>query len=458
MKSDLHAPGDPGLPPGAARSPGPSPKDILDADGDSPPQALRRQSYEFQGDAPLPFERYTSQAFFEREHERLWSRVWQWACREEHVSKPGDYYVYDIGERSALVIRGKDGNIRAFANSCPHRGMQFSESGSCGSGKQFIRCPFHGMSWHLDGSLREIPCRWDFPHVRDEAFGLSPIACDTWGGFVFVNFDADADSLRNHLEVLPEHFQTWPLEDRFVSLHMEKVLPGNWKMCMEGFLEAYHVLATHPQGLRTSGWANTQYDIFSRHVTRFFQTLSSGNPHYERQFDEDELFEMLGHDRKNFVPGRSARAQHADALRTRLGAEWDVDLGAVSNSEMLDSIEYHLFPNACFFPGITIPLIYRFRPLTVDTCVHDVLMLQPVPKSRPRPLPARKVRVEIDERYEDTEAFGSHRLSRVLDQDTANFARQWAGMKAALVSGQTLGNYQEARIRHFHHVLDEYLA
>jgi len=150
----------------------------------------------------------------------------------------------------------------------------------------------------------------------------------------------------------------------------------------------------------------------------------------------------------------TARDAHAQALRESKGAELGVDLSEVSTSVMLDSIEYHLFPNACFFPGIVIPLIYRFRPLTVDTCIHEILLLSPVPENGERPPPAKKVSLGINDSYESVPGFA---LAAVLDQDTENFARQSAGMKAARKSGQTLGNYQEARIRRFHMTLDEYL-
>ena len=265
-----------------------------------------------------------------------------------------------------LVIRATPNDIKAFVNSCPHRGMQFCEAGSSGTGKQFLRCPFHGMSWHLDGSLREIPCRWDFPHVDDETFRLTEVQSGTWGGFVFVNLDPDAPPLADYLEVLPEHFADWRLEDRYVSLHMEKILPGNWKMVVEGFLEAFHVLATHPEGLRTAGDANAQYDIFGSNVSRFVHTIGYPSPHLRKQPSEAELFAALGHDPKDLPAGVGARQRHAELTRERLGQRMDVDLSGVSTSQLLDSIEYFLFPNACFFPGINIPLVYRFRPLDVD--------------------------------------------------------------------------------------------
>jgi len=458
MTLDIYADSDPSLAPGAARCPGPSPQDVLDRDGDAAPSALRSQRYEYLGSDDIPLERYTSQAFYELEMERMWTRTWQWACREEHIPNAGDYYVYDVGDYSVMIVRGTDDHVRAFVNSCPHRGMQFFQAGDSGSNRQFLRCPFHGMSWHLDGSLREIPCRWDFPHIQDDNFGLTELPCDIWSGFVFINLDQNAPELETYLEVLPDHFAQWGLADRYITLHTEKILPGNWKMCMEGFLEAFHVLATHPEGLRSSGWANTQYDLFSPHVTRFLQNLSSGNPHFEKSFSEAELFQFLGHDASELPPGTSARQAHADILRENLGKQMDVDLSGVSNSIMLDSIEYHVFPNACFFPGVVIPLIYRFRPLGVDKCIHDIMMLCPKPEHGAAPAPARKESLQIDEPYVSLESFKTNRLSAVLDQDTDNFKRQWAGMKASMKGAQTLGNYQEARIRHFHKTLDHYLS
>ncbi|MEM7218726.1 MAG: aromatic ring-hydroxylating dioxygenase subunit alpha [Pseudomonadota bacterium] len=442
--------------PGTVRCPGPSSQDVIARDGWAP-AALRAQRFDFPGSGDVALERYTSPRFHELEIERLWCRTWQWACREEWIAQPGDYYVYDIDRYSVLVVRGADGLIRAFVNSCPHRAMQFVAPGERGSGKQFLRCPFHGMSWELDGGLREIPCRWDFAHVEDSDFDLPEVPTASWGGFVFINLDADAAPLEDHLQVLPEHFAEFPLERRFTTLHTEKILPGNWKMCMEGFLEAYHVLATHPEGLRTSAWANTQYDLFSPHVSRFLQTLSAGNPHFGSEVSEDDLYRQLGH-AEALPDGVPARNAHADRLRETLGAQMGVDLSATSNSQLLDSIEYHLFPNACFFPGITIPLIYRFRPLGHDRCIHDVLLLQPLPDSGEIPAPAPVERLDIDDTYADSESWRGQRLGAVLDQDTDNFHRQWAGMNASLKGSQTLANYQEARIRHFHAALDAWLA
>lgn len=437
--------------PGEARHPGLSVQDIIGKERSGSDPALRTERYEFLGDEDVPFARYTSEAFFDLEVERMWPKVWQWACREEQIPGPGDFVVYDIGPYSALVIRGDDLEIRAFVNSCPHRGMQFANAQSSGRGKQFIRCPFHGMSWYLDGGLREIPCRWDFPHVEDGTFGLTQLPCDVWAGFVFVNFDSDAVPLNDYLEVLPEHFRNWGLEDRYIAVHTAKVLPGNWKMCMEAFLEAYHVLATHTSAIGRSSWANTQYDIFGKNVTRFFQLLSPE----EDGRTQDEAYQALGHQPGELPEGTRAREQYAEDMKKIMEKALDADLADVSPAIMLDSIEYHLFPNAFFFPGIQIPLIYRFRPLGVDRCVHEIMILEPLPRSGERPAPAEVIRLDMETSYTSVDGFA---LARVLDEDTENFHRQWAGMNASLKKGQTLGNYQEARIRRFHETLLEYVG
>ena len=109
MAFDLTQPSDPTLAPGEARCPGPSTRDIINREQDGAPAALTAESWEFIGDDDIPYSRYTSQEFYDREIERVWSKTWQWACREEHIPNVGDYIVYDVGPYSVIVIR--DGEL-----------------------------------------------------------------------------------------------------------------------------------------------------------------------------------------------------------------------------------------------------------------------------------------------------------------------------------------------------------
>ncbi len=455
MAHDQTKPSDPALPPGAARCPGLSYQDILDGDDDAVPPAMRLQQFEYLGSADIGFERYLSEETAQAEIDRMWNRTWQWACREEHIPGPGDRYVYDLGPYSILVVRGTDMELRAFVNSCPHRGMQFAAQGSTGVHRATIRCPFHGMSFNLDGSLHEIPCRWDFPHLNEDNFRLTEIQCATWGGFIFINMADDAAPLQDYLEVIPDHFKLWPMDDRYVALHTEKVLPANWKMAMEAFLEAFHVLETHSQAVLTAADANAQYDIFGPNVSRFMHAIGKPSPHLKAPVSEGQILARLGRDPQDLPEGMTARAYHAQRLRAELSAQFGVDFSGKSNAEMLDSIEYFLFPNAFFFPGINIRLCYRFRPIDVDHCLHEILVLQPLPPGKPRPAPAKPIRLGIDDSYTTVPGFA---LASILDQDTENLKMQRSGARASRKGAQSLGNYQEARIRKLHLTLDSYLA
>jgi phenylpropionate dioxygenase-like ring-hydroxylating dioxygenase large terminal subunit len=455
---------DPALAPGEHRCPGPSYRDVVLRDGTGVPAPLLAAEYRFRGDEPIPFSRYTSREFADLEFERLWSRTWQWACRVEHIPNPGDYHVYDIGHRSVIVVRDPAGRIRAFNNFCLHRGTQLKPCGDQGNANRFT-CPYHGWAWTTSGAIASIPCRWDFPHVRDEDVELPEIQVDTWGGFVFVNFDPDAPSLAEYLGVIPEHFARWDLSERYVEVHVRKRLPANWKAALEAFLEAYHVFKTHSQALRGTGDANAQYDVFGEHVSRFVHTSGSQSPHLPTQQTEQEILDFLigrkftASDIPRVPEGETARDVYSRFVQERLGRQYGRDFSHLAVSETIDSIEYFVFPNACFFPGLHKPMVYRFLPDPddPDRCTFELLFLRYPPTDGPVPAPAVPYDIDVDESY--TAAPGMDPgLGFVYDQDTDNMAAQTRGFKGSLRTAQVLGNYQEVRARHLHQTVDRYLS
>ncbi|MFC4296260.1 aromatic ring-hydroxylating dioxygenase subunit alpha [Novosphingobium tardum] len=446
-------------PPGQARCPGPSTRDIILADGWDVPPALVAEAYEYAGDEDIGYDGYISPEIMALEMDRMWSRTWQWACREEHIPEPGDYITYDVGRFSVLITRTEEGEIKAFPNACLHRGTQLKRSDTSGSAVE-LRCPFHGWSWGLDGALKNVPCRWDFPHVTDEKYHLPEVRVETWGGFVFINMDPGAAPLADQLGPLAEHFSgRWDLANRRISLHLQKELPTNWKAAQEAFLEAYHVYETHAQGLATAGDANAQYDIFSDHVTRFVHTIGTPSPHYTEPQTEQEILDKMRVEGGVVPEGGTARSVAADHLRQKISADTGVSLDAYSDSEMLDSIEYHLFPNMCLFPGVSLPMIYRFRPIGTDTgrTMFDLVFLKLVPPGTPLDYPPDPIPLRADQSYAEAPGMDPG-LGGVYDQDTDNLEMQYRGFQASAKRGQTLGNYQEARIRRFHQTLDQYLA
>ena len=136
-----------------------------------------------------------------------------------------------------------------------------------------------------------------------------------------------------------------------------------------------------------------------------------------------------------------------------------VDLSGVSTSEMIDSIEYHCFPNFMIFPGISLPMVYRFRPDgdNVDQSIFDLMFLSLTPEGTTPPKAPEPVKIGIETSYTEVEGMNP-RLGNIYDQDTSNLARLTKGIKASRKKGQTLGNYQEVRIRQVRQTLDKYLS
>ncbi|MFN3231170.1 MAG: aromatic ring-hydroxylating oxygenase subunit alpha [Alphaproteobacteria bacterium] len=454
------------LKPGEARFPGPSTREVILSEGDDIPAALVEECYEFLGDEEIPYYRYTSPDFFQQEVEKMWPKVWQWACRLEHIPEVGDNYVYDVGPYSILVVRHGEAPdaIKAYHNSCLHRGTQLKPSHSTGNSPK-LRCPFHGWEWNLDGTVNEIPCRWDFPKVTDEDFALPEVKVGLWGGFVFINMDPACEPLEDYLGPMVEHFAgRWDVSRRYVALHVQKTLPANWKACLEAFIEAYHSLETHYQSKETSGSLFAQYDVFTDKVNRFVHTRGYPTPEYRAQQTEEELLEKIApHLAGTPIPeGKSARHVVANHLRETMGDQYGVDLSIYSDSEMLDSIEYTLFPNMFLFPGVGLPMVYRFRPngMDPDSAIFDLLFLRPLADGMEAPEAPEPFKVGIEQSYRDAPGIDPV-LGAIYDQDTGNLEMQQRGYKAAIAggakTGQTLGNYQEVRIRRMHMTLDEYL-
>ena len=155
--------------------------------------------------------------------------------------------------------------------------------------------------------------------------------------------------------------------------------------------------------------------------------------------------------------GDTARSVYTAALKEDLEQRFGADLSKLSITEVLDPIEYFLFPN--FFPwfNFSLPLVYRFRPdgHDPDKCIMDVMLLHPIPDEGPRPDPSPLRVLGPDDPFSDAPELDQ--ISAIFEQDVTNMPMVQKGMKSAR-KGLTLGNYQEIRLRHMHQTLDAYLA
>ena len=432
--------------------------DLLDNDSRDVPDVYRWTNPLPGVALTVPVERYTSQAFHDLEVEKVWTKVWQMACRVEDILEPGQYVKYDIAQMSVLVVRQSDGSIKAHRNVCLHRGRTLKEQD--GRADSFA-CPFHGITWNLDGTLKHMPCQWDFPQV-DGDWSLKPVQVDTWGGFVFINLDPQAAPLAEFLGTLPDHFERWPLEKRYAQVHVAKVLRCNWKLAQEAFMESWHVVATHAQLLPGIGDTVSKYDAWGN----FSRTLTPNgipSPHLNWQPTEQEMMDALtdrnlDDDVKVRVPdGVTARVALADGRRSHLAGDLGADVAqSLSDAEMCDSMPYTLFPNLHPWGSFN-RTCYRFRPYGNDPgmSIMECMILSPYDGDTPPP--GAKVQwVDTDTSWTTVPELGL--LARVFDQDDANLPYVQKGLEDGAIDEVTFAEYQETKIRHFHMVLEQMLA
>ena len=444
--------------PAGARCPGANAQELMANDAVAPPETLRLQSQVEMGTEPIPVERYISREFHDIEVERMWSRVWQVACREDDLPGVGDTLVYDIADMSFLLVRSAPDTIKGYYNACLHRGTQLRAKDGY---TPELRCPFHGWAWNLDGSIKNIPCHWDFAHVPDDELSLPEVRVGTWGGWVFINPDPAAESLEDYLGTFPEHF-VWDIAKRYKSLHVSKLLRVNWKACLEAFMESYHVIATHPQILTYLGDANTQYDVFpgtgpGRPGWNRMNTLSGvSSPHIGALAEDDILASQMasyGLEPAPVPEGETARRVLAAATRSVFTPKpRSIPGPEISDSEAIDNILYYVFPNFQAWGGLS-PINYRFRPYgnDPDSCIMDVMFLVDYAGDE-KPPSAKPIHLGFDDDWTDVEDLGT--LAMVFNQDVGNLPRVQRGLHATKKKGVQLGRYQESRIRQIHHELE----
>ena len=179
---------------------------------------------------------YTSEAFYRREVERIFRKVWNFVGHVSQVANPGDYFALTFAGIPVIILRDLSGTLRAFANTCRHRGSALLEgSGNC----RVIVCPYHSWTYALDGALRAAPEMQQTIGFDTADAGLIPLRLDTWGGFLFLCFDAEAPGLSHYLGDLPARVAAYGLEDMACARRKEYMIECNWKLFVENAKEVH---------------------------------------------------------------------------------------------------------------------------------------------------------------------------------------------------------------------------
>jgi Rieske 2Fe-2S family protein len=222
----------------------------LDADPQADPQAGLQ--------ATLPGRYYVDPGLFEQERSRIFEGMWVAVARAAECAEPGRYATVDVGGENVLLIRGRDGVLRAFLNVCRHRGARLcTDSG--GQLRRTLRCPYHGWTYGLDGALAVAPNLGEggMTDRERDASGLLPVALREWLGYVWVCVAERPPSFEDTVVAAVAErlgdattIDRWGLDRLTVGRRIRYDVRANWKLVVENFMECYHCACIHPELVR----------------------------------------------------------------------------------------------------------------------------------------------------------------------------------------------------------------
>jgi phenylpropionate dioxygenase-like ring-hydroxylating dioxygenase large terminal subunit len=215
----------------------------------------------------LPAWCYNNRNFFQTERDRIFLRTWQLAGHVSELNEPGDYIRFDLLDQTVIVMRGQDGEIRAFHNICRHRAYRLLD-GHSGHCDRLVRCLYHGWSYDFSGKLIGVPNESTFENFDRAEFGLKPVEMDMFLGLIFIRFLPGGPSLAEELAPLREPLGHYRIEQmKPFGPHSVTPIEADWKVAVENNSEAYHVPIGHP-GLQRIYGASYSLEILGNGTSR----------------------------------------------------------------------------------------------------------------------------------------------------------------------------------------------
>jgi phenylpropionate dioxygenase-like ring-hydroxylating dioxygenase large terminal subunit len=415
----------------------------------------------------VPAERFYDAGFFQLERDKLWTSAWQLAARLEDVPAPGDFIEYRVVDRSFLVVRQHDGSVKAFENACRHRATALGTGcGTFHGGK--IVCPFHGWRFELDGECSFVYSAKGFrpDTITPDTTHLVECQVATRWGMVFLNPDPSAAPFDEYMDCeLGQQLDEIGLDTARVDWWRRVRIECNWKIALEAFLEAYHILTTHPELApdhiddeydpdamqysvdpeRGHGWIG-ENGVVSELMSPAENLIVNNRvmlPGVEgwltqAQFDTMEQFWAR-------VPDELTEDEFLVQFHTQVYVDGEAIGVPVPPRPSLGHA--YVFPNSALISYLGNTLWYRFLPDAKDpeVCTWEIWAVSQRPADEPM------VRPELQELTHQRE------LPPVYQQDASNMELQQRGIRSRGFTHDIYAPRYENMITNMHRVLDGYL-
>jgi len=432
--------------------------------------------------ALIPAARYHDDEFYQLECERLWPNVWQMACRLEQIPEVGDWIEYSNVGKSVIVVRTKDG-VKAHQNHCRHRGVPIaggqgnaegaSAHGNCA--KSGFICPFHGWRWNMDGECTFVYGRhlFDEDLLAKDDLALRPVRVETWGGCAFINHNSEAPSLRESLGPVLDRLEARGAGKLRSEWWFATVLPANWKVAMEAFMEGYHVMKTHPQlqhaqpSLYNARYGNETGGIGSlvnpnlglreniAEALNSMELLGAGMAGLvqpkeiaiARELADAELPPEVSQDPQLAMMTWYGLVCQAITDKLRARGEDVPDLPKVMQEQAVEAVEF-LFPHYFLLTYFTAMSSYRIRPLGPESCLFELWSLSSFAEGEEPETPREPTMLPFD----------SQDFPMIPRQDYANIPIQQKGLHSEGLDFVRLSKEREGLISNYQRLIDGYIA
>jgi phenylpropionate dioxygenase-like ring-hydroxylating dioxygenase large terminal subunit len=431
-----------------------------------------------------PVKAFLSRDYAEAEKEKLWPRVWQMVERVEDFKQVGDFITYTIADDSIIVIKTGADSFNAFHNVCPHRGRQLINTPDDvhsvrGNRRNFV-CGFHGWTFDAEGNNIFVldPQDWKGA-LTPERTCLSRVQVDSWGGWVWINMDPQAEPLVAFMARAGELLSHFELEKMRYKWRKWVVYPCNWKTALEAFMEPYHVAGTHTQLLEYAEFYAYSAAYGLHGVSGFDQRdaaskMSQGSSVTRAGKGSDarvSTYELIkeNYETLNYAASTetlvvaASRLQHElaeDTAASDVIAHWmksakadDAARGVIWPEippEVIAEagLAWHIFPNMSVLQGITFALCYRARPFgdNPDMCIFESYAIERYPEGE-------EPKTQWENAAPTAENWGS-----VLAQDFSNMQWVQKGMKSRGFRGPLPNPHQERKITNFHRNLAKFMG
>lgn len=260
----------------------------------------------------VPGDRYRDEDWLAHERREVFGRAWLVAGLSWRVAEPGRYITFDELGRSVVIVRGRDGGLRAFHNSCRHRGTRLVD----GEGRlEEIRCPYHAWCYALDGRLNSLPDPQGFDGALDKRrYALSPVRVEEALGFVWLCFDAGTPALADSIGAMAEEIAPYRLDEMRPVQEVTWTVEANWKAVLDNASEWYHNAVVHGATVQPLAGVPPDFRSYGDHCRQGLVVGDSGwrrwldartargGPYSERQMAALEKYVLFPNFLMNLVP------------------------------------------------------------------------------------------------------------------------------------------------------------